>query len=93
MPWRNLPNIFAVSSTVSPREICKSSACKTIGWPPSSYMPASNERRVRVLFLKNTEPPALSAQRIEHSGGAQLFVAVREFKHLRGFGGGQIGVS
>ena len=52
------------------------------------YAGLEREARARALLEKH-EPPALSAQRIEHSGGAQLFVAVREFKHLRGFGGGQ----
>ena len=44
--WRE--STYAVSRTDSPRVSCRSSVRSTIGWPPSSAMPASNDTRVRV---------------------------------------------
>ena len=44
--WRDRTS--AVSRTDSPRVSCSSSGRRTMGWPPSSTIPASNEIRVRV---------------------------------------------
>ena len=44
--WRE--STYAVSRTDSPRESWRSSVRSTIGWPPSSVIPVSNDTRVRV---------------------------------------------
>ena len=44
--WRE--STYAVSRTDSPRVSWRSSVRSTIGWPPSSVIPASNDTRVRV---------------------------------------------
>ena len=44
--WRE--STYAVSRTDSPRVSWRSSVRSTIGWPPSSAIPASNDTRVRV---------------------------------------------
>ena len=44
--WRERTS--AVSRTDSPRVSCSSPGRRTIGWPPSSTIPASNDVRVRV---------------------------------------------
>ena len=61
--WRE--NTSAVSRTDSPRVSCSSLARSTIGWPPSSKTPASNETRVRVDGCSNrsaTERPASACE-------------------------------
>ena len=56
----------AVSRSDSPRAICSSPERSTIGWPPSSNTPASNDSRVRVDgFSKTsaTERPSSARER------------------------------
>ena len=50
--WRERTS--AVSRTDSPRASCSSPGRSTIGWPPSSAIPASNDVRVRVDGISNT---------------------------------------
>src|SRR3954469_22523662 len=47
-------NTSAVSRSDSPRVICSSFARRTIGWPPRSKTPASNDTRVRVDGCSNS---------------------------------------
>src|SRR4051794_29868807 len=60
----------AVSLIDSPRSSCSSPGRRTIGWPPSSTTPASNERRVRVLGRSNRRATTLSASACDERGAA-----------------------
>src|SRR5688572_21624115 len=72
--WRE--STSAVSRSDSPRVSWSSPARSTIGWPPSSTTPASNETRVRVDGFSNssaTERPASARE----AAGAALSASAR----------------
>ena len=79
----------AVSRTDSPRASCSSPGRTTIGWPPSSTMPASNDVRVRVDGCSNTSATLRpSSARERERRGLQRQRAVEQRGELAG---GQLG--
>ena len=66
--WRE--STSAVSRTASPRASCSSPGRSTIGCPPSSTMPASNDVRVRVEGCSNTSATLRRSSTREASGSA-----------------------
>ena len=66
--WRD--STSAVSFADSPRESCISSPRRTIAWPPSSTIPASNDTRVRVLGFSNTSATIRSSSARDERGAA-----------------------
>src|SRR4051812_21463407 len=60
----------AVSLIDSPRSSCSSPGRSTIGWPPSSTTPASNDSRVRVLGRSNNSAITLSRSASDERGAA-----------------------
>lgn len=72
--WRE--NTSAVSRSDSPRVICSSFARRTIGWPPSSKTPASNETRVRVDGCSNSSATVWPSSARE-AAGASLRASAR----------------
>ena len=66
--WRD--STRAVSPTDSPRESCSSSRRSTTGWPPSSKIPASNDRRVRVEGFSKMSATLRPSSARDDSGAA-----------------------
>ena len=66
--WRE--NTSAVSRTDSPRVSWSSLARSTIGWPPSSVMPASIDVRVRVEGCSNSSATVRSCRTRDAVGSA-----------------------
>src|SRR5688572_10452974 len=66
--WRE--STSAVSRSDSPRVSWRSPARSTIGWPPSSTTPASNETRVRVDGFSNSSATERPASAREEAGAA-----------------------
>ena len=64
--WRE--STSAVSRSDSPRVSCSSPARRTIGWPPSSTIPASNDTRVRVEGFSNSSATVEPSSAREDAG-------------------------
>ena len=64
--WRE--STSAVSRSDSPRVSCSSPARSTIGCPPSSTIPASNETRVRVDGFSNSSATVRPSSAREEAG-------------------------
>jgi hypothetical protein len=67
---RCLEKTIAVSRSDSPRESWRSVARRITGWPPSSWMPASKERRVRVEGCSKISATLRPSSAREESGAA-----------------------
>ena len=59
-----------MSRSASPRESWSSSERSTTGWPPSSWMPTSNDSRVRVEGFWKISATLRPASAREESGAA-----------------------
>ena len=64
-----------MSRSDSPREICRSPERRTIGWPPSSKTPASNDSRVRVDGFSKTSATDRPSSGLASSGCAFIAAA------------------